>query len=415
MCFYDQNIFSCGDYRWGALQQRCNEYDPNREPCELKLVFRTLLVNEKCETCQEIEQWHQSLMIESEYIRVLQRQGSEYSNDIQSSREKIRYFEGVIEWLETRRREDYFDATGVYVGIQESPLDVTLSLSSPEIWDGTSSGVSGDLVRHTSSSIGRLSNLGLDSHHTDHTRHITEMIPNPSSQPAVLLTTPENALLILRTSDLWKSITHPDTNQHSALPLPHGGTKTQVEPSLVSYAREVSGIRPDIRVLLEGYNVLDTISHMTAEEINGAINLTEPRVESGLSYIGSINLDIPYHWISLGKMSCGLDIDVRRQILKLLSRILTYSNAIFDGKPTASRMALNEKSFLYEQLLGCIRTRRNFVRKLSVAIKSSSTRLSPAETQKKLSIYSAASFVKIFDLSTIISKLNIVSVGMLID
>lgn len=415
MCFYDQNIFSCGDYRWGTLRQRCNENDRNREPCESKLVSRTLVVNEKCETCQEIEQWHQSLMTESEYIRGLQRQGSEYSNDIQSSREKIRYFEEVIEWLETKRREDYFDATGIYVSIQESPSDVTHSLSNPETWDVTGSRISGDLMPQTLSSTGTLSNLDPNSHPMDHARHITEMIPTPSSQPAVLLTTPENALLILRTSDFWKSITHTDTNQQPALPYSRGGTKTQVEPSLVSYARKVSGIRPDIRVLLEGYNILDTISHTTAEEINGAFNLTEPRTESGPSYIGSINLDIPYHWISLGKMSCSLDMDVRQQILKLLSRILAYSNAIFDGKRTVSRKLLNEKSSLYEQLLGSIRTRRNFVRKLCVDIESSTTRLSPAAIRKQRSIYSGASFVKIFDVSMITSKLNIITAGMLID
>lgn len=465
MCFYDQKVFGCGDYRWGNLQQRCHENDQNRESCESKQVFRTIVINTKCETCQEIEQWYQSLMIETEFMGRWQRQGNEYSNNIQSSRERISYLEEVIEGLEIRRREDYFDATGIYVGIQELTSDATRSLASPEVWNMISSGISGEVLPQTLSSIDRPPNPDLDSHHEDHSRYITEMIPIHKPQPVVLETTPENVLLILRTSEFWngKTNTSSVTDQRKPPPLSRACTKSNIEPSLVSWAREVSGIYPDIRMLLEGYNVLDTISHMTAKEINGAIDFTEPRLHSGPSNLSSINLDIPYHWISLGKMSYDLDLDARRKILKLLFNVLTFSNAIFDDKATMSTMALNEESSLYEQLLGRIKTRRHLIRKLSADIEAFATGLSPTEIQtvshhaslkpiwykgrqydydriqtllyllvppRSLSGFSAqnsrkkrtnlwaalvdASFIERLDVSSILSKFNIVTAGMLI-
>lgn len=397
------------------------------------------MINTKCETCQEIEQLHQNLMNETEYMRRWQRQGSEYSNNIQSSRERIHCLREVIEGLEIRRREDYFDATGIYVGMQELPSDATHSLASPEVWNMISSGISGEVLPQKLSSINRPPNPDLDSHHEDHARYITETIPIHKPQPAVLLTTPENVLLILRTSDFWNRITNTSsvTDQRQPLPLSRAGTKSRIEPSLVSWARKVSGIYPDIRILLEGYNVLDTISHMTAKEINGVIDITEPRLHSGPSNLGSVNLDIPYHWISLSKMSYDLDLDARRKILKLLFRVLTFSNAIFDDNVTMSTMALNEESSLYEQLLGRIKTRRHFVRKLSADIEAFATGLSPSEIQTvshhaslKLMRYKGrqynydriqnlfyldASFIEILDVSNIPSKLNIVTAGMLID
>lgn len=443
MCFYDQNVFRCGDYQWDKLQRRCKEHNQDREPCELKLVFRTLVINTKCEICHEIQQWHQSLMIETEQMRRWQREVSEYFNNIQSSRERIRYFEEVIEGLENRRREACFDTTGVHVGVQELPSDVTYSLSSPEACNIISSGASGEDLCQTLPASDRPLNPDLVRPYEDHAWYITERIPIRKPRPAVLLTTPENVLLILGTSDFWNSKpntkpnTPSDTHRRKALPQIHAGTKSETEPSLVSYARRLSGIRPDIRSLLEGYNVLDRISHMTAEELNGAIDLTEARFQSGLSNLGSINLNIPYHWISLVKISYDLGIDVRRQILKLLSRVLTFSNAIFDSELTMLTTAFNDESSLYEQLLGRIRTRRNFVTKLSDDIETSTTHVSPVEihevshdeslkpmwskrrqheyVRKQSSIYPDASFIEISSLLTMASKFNLITFGMLLD
>lgn len=435
MCFYDQNVFSCGDYRWGKLQQRCNEHDHNREPCELKRVFRTFVINTKCDTCQEIDLCHQSLMIETEHIRRWHREGSEYSNNV---RERIRDLEEIIELLEDERRENYFDATGIRVGIQDSPLDVTHSHFSPEAWNIISSGTSREGFFQKPSAIHIPPNLDSDNHHEDYARYMAERIPIHKPQPAVLLTTPENILLILKTSDFWNSKpnTPSETDRRSAPPRTRAGTKSKIEPSLVLYARDLSGTRPDIQNLLEGYNVLDRISHMTAEEINGAVDLTEPRLQSGPLDLGSINLDIPYHWFSLRKISYDLDIYVRPQILKLLSRVLEISNDIFNDKLTVSIMALNEERSLYEQLLGRIRTRRNFVKKLSAVIETSTAYLSPGETQgvshdkslkimppkgrqdirirKKRVIYPDESLIGKLDLSTMASKLNIIFFGMII-
>jgi hypothetical protein len=55
MCFYDQFIFSCGDYKWGHFRHHCNRWYRTGETCGIKLIMLALRVESKCKRCEKLD------------------------------------------------------------------------------------------------------------------------------------------------------------------------------------------------------------------------------------------------------------------------------------------------------------------------------------------------------------------------
>jgi hypothetical protein len=55
MCFFDQNTFICGDFKWTHFSQQCLKEYRIGETCGLKLVMRTTYLNQKCENCERLQ------------------------------------------------------------------------------------------------------------------------------------------------------------------------------------------------------------------------------------------------------------------------------------------------------------------------------------------------------------------------
>jgi hypothetical protein len=57
MCFYDQEIYQCGDFKWGLFRQKCASAKalPNGENCGMKLVMENVHVHTKCRICNKLE------------------------------------------------------------------------------------------------------------------------------------------------------------------------------------------------------------------------------------------------------------------------------------------------------------------------------------------------------------------------
>ena len=52
MCFYDQDRYACGDYKWGQLRQHCNREDRIGENCSSKMIMSTIQVRKNCRHCE---------------------------------------------------------------------------------------------------------------------------------------------------------------------------------------------------------------------------------------------------------------------------------------------------------------------------------------------------------------------------
>jgi hypothetical protein len=68
MCFYDQGIQECGNYKWGAFQQMCRQQYRTGRPCTKKLFFQTSRVAGKCRLCANIDRKRKWILEEEERI-----------------------------------------------------------------------------------------------------------------------------------------------------------------------------------------------------------------------------------------------------------------------------------------------------------------------------------------------------------
>lgn len=55
MCFFDQTLFKCGDYKWGTFRQHCAREYRTGETCGMKLVMNCSEDRAKsCRICEKI-------------------------------------------------------------------------------------------------------------------------------------------------------------------------------------------------------------------------------------------------------------------------------------------------------------------------------------------------------------------------
>ena len=50
MCFFDQTLYRCGDYKWKALRQQCPKEYRTGETCGMKLIMAC--IEDKSKTCR---------------------------------------------------------------------------------------------------------------------------------------------------------------------------------------------------------------------------------------------------------------------------------------------------------------------------------------------------------------------------
>jgi len=91
MCFYDQQIFTCGDHKWGRFRAHCNKEYRTGETCGMKLIFESSRVGTKCQMCKKHEViWRK---IAQAHERV-QRWESEGINPVSTDKE----WDNIAQW-----------------------------------------------------------------------------------------------------------------------------------------------------------------------------------------------------------------------------------------------------------------------------------------------------------------------------
>jgi hypothetical protein len=74
MCFFDQQIYQCGDFKWGPFRQHCAKEYRIGETCGMKLVMQNIHVQTKCRMCEKIERKWQRRAAELDRIRRWQQE-----------------------------------------------------------------------------------------------------------------------------------------------------------------------------------------------------------------------------------------------------------------------------------------------------------------------------------------------------
>ena len=55
MCFYEQYLYACRDWKWGNFKQHCQAEYRTGETCGMKMIHYTHHLPEKCKSCLKIE------------------------------------------------------------------------------------------------------------------------------------------------------------------------------------------------------------------------------------------------------------------------------------------------------------------------------------------------------------------------
>ncbi|KAI9747420.1 MAG: hypothetical protein M1815_004238 [Lichina confinis] len=103
MCFFDQHLFACGDWKWGYFRQHCAQEYRTGETCGMKLIMSTFRVGNKCKTCEKIDTKTRRRATELEKITRWQRDGSRFSASIDRASDIIRGLDKEIRDLQMER------------------------------------------------------------------------------------------------------------------------------------------------------------------------------------------------------------------------------------------------------------------------------------------------------------------------
>jgi hypothetical protein len=96
MCFYDQQQFSCGDWRWGRFRQHCYKECQIGETCGKKLVMQVVDVGTQCNLCERSDTKMKKRTATVERITCWQARGSKSDNSIGMKTEYIKPLDGEI-------------------------------------------------------------------------------------------------------------------------------------------------------------------------------------------------------------------------------------------------------------------------------------------------------------------------------
>jgi hypothetical protein len=103
MCFYDQEKFSCGDYRWGHFRVHCSKEHRIGETCGMKLVMSTLPIEGNCRLCDKFETKRRRCARELDRIKRCTKVPGMSSASIERLEETVRQLECEMKVLINKR------------------------------------------------------------------------------------------------------------------------------------------------------------------------------------------------------------------------------------------------------------------------------------------------------------------------
>jgi hypothetical protein len=106
MCFFDQQIYQCGDFKWGPFRQHCAKEYRTGETCGMKLVMQNIHVHTKCRICDKLEVKYNRKAKEEDRIRRWKREGGKHRKaSIEASEDIIEGLNRDIAKLMQERRD----------------------------------------------------------------------------------------------------------------------------------------------------------------------------------------------------------------------------------------------------------------------------------------------------------------------
>jgi len=106
MCFFDQIVHECGDYKWGCFRQHCAKEYRTGETCGMKLVMASYPVAGNCKICDKISTKWNRRNKEVDRIKRWEREGGKSRKaSIEAAYDNIKQLDGEISALQRQKEE----------------------------------------------------------------------------------------------------------------------------------------------------------------------------------------------------------------------------------------------------------------------------------------------------------------------
>lgn len=105
MCFFDQYVHDCGDYKWGPFRQHCAKEYRTGETCGMKLIMATYRIPQSCKICDKLETKYNRVRKEQERVIRWQKEGGKKKASIENACDNIRHLESEINSLKKQRQD----------------------------------------------------------------------------------------------------------------------------------------------------------------------------------------------------------------------------------------------------------------------------------------------------------------------
>ncbi|KAE8445062.1 hypothetical protein EG329_013776 [Mollisiaceae sp. DMI_Dod_QoI] len=102
MCFYEQIVNPCGDWKWGNFKSHCSKEYRTGETCGMKMVFESFHVSENCKYCVKIETKQGRIRKEQDKIKRWKHEGNRRAS-IEQAQTSIAELEREIWELNAKR------------------------------------------------------------------------------------------------------------------------------------------------------------------------------------------------------------------------------------------------------------------------------------------------------------------------
>ena len=103
MCYYDQTVFICRDWRWGLLREFCSKSSHIGEGCGLKLIWISYYRPQECQVCCRIGVIKRRIRKVEDRARRWNTEAARWKASIEVAEDDIRTFNSQLLQLEDRR------------------------------------------------------------------------------------------------------------------------------------------------------------------------------------------------------------------------------------------------------------------------------------------------------------------------
>lgn len=122
MCFFNQKVFQCQDWKWGPRREACSMAPQIGESCGIKLIMDSQRTNQLCSICRRIEIKRRRIRKLEERIKRWSTEPEHRKSSIKAAEQEIYDIALASSRLDMRRPTRLYQLTNASRGSVDCPI-----------------------------------------------------------------------------------------------------------------------------------------------------------------------------------------------------------------------------------------------------------------------------------------------------